>query len=273
MHNNSILIFTDGSARGNPGPGGFAAIIIFPKGENNDGGARNDADSTRTNADHGTYFVIESGGREEHTTNNRMELRAAIEALRFLQGQTFSPIQDRTLRTIVRLSFYTDSSYLVNGITKWIRDWQNNGWMTKEKKPVLNADLWKTLSDLASNKIIDWHLTEGHVGVSGNERADVLATAFADARNPKLFSGPLSDYPIKNILDFTKDKNLSEKKGHVRNHSRAKAFSYVSLVEGVVETHKTWGQCEKRVKGKKARFRKVFSEAEEHRLIEEFSKK
>ena len=143
-----ITIFTDGASRGTPGPGGWAAVI-------------------RTESK-----VVEIGGREEHTTNNRMELRAAIEALKYLEfGNHYWSL----------VTIYSDSHYLINGITKWIFDWQKKNWRTRARKAVLNQDLWEELSVLVEKKNIEWKYVAGHSGVESNERADQIATAFADS--------------------------------------------------------------------------------------------
>src|SRR3989338_9482667 len=131
----SIFIFTDGASRGNPGPGGFGAIVIVPK--NQDSG----------------FMIQELGGRKEHTTNNRMELLAAIKALQQIQDSRF------------KIQVFTDSSYLINGITKWIYGWQKNGWKTKAKQDVENRDLWEKLIEISRNKEIQWKQIGGHVGV------------------------------------------------------------------------------------------------------------
>ncbi len=239
----SITIFTDGSSRGNPGPGGFGAIVVAPK--NTEGGSMQ-------------YGVKEIGGREAHTTNNRMELQAAISALSIIHNSNF----------IIHLN--TDSSYLINGITTWVFGWQKNNWKTTLKKDVENRDLWEKLLALCRGKQIQWNYVGGHVGVAGNTRCDEIATGFAGGANVALYAGPLSDYPIKNILDVSHDATLAKEKSGSRAHSNAKAYSYVSLVEGEITTHKTWAECEARVKGKKARFKKVLSADEEHKLILEW---
>lgn len=223
------IIVTDGSSRGNPGPGGWAALML----ENGQ--------------------VRELGGREKETTNNRMELSAIIEGLKTSESNN--------------IDVYTDSSYVVNGITKWILGWKQNGWQTKDKKEVLNKDLWLELDDVASNRDISWRLVPGHAGVAANERADVIATECADGNNPTLYQGSAQDYSI----DIAAIENVepSEHK-RKRERTKAKAYSYVSLVDGVVKTHKTWSECEARVKGKKARFKKALSREEEEDLIEEF---
>jgi ribonuclease HI len=227
-----MIVFTDGASRGNPGPGGWGTIVIGEDG------------------------ITESGGREDNTTNNRMELRAAIEALSQIPNDSIVEI-------------YTDSSYLINGITKWVFLWKRNGWMTKTKEDVVNRDLWERLSEVKEGKEVEWIYIGGHSGIVGNERCDVIATSFADKKETELFNGPKEEYPLKNILDLSH----SEVKVSKKSHSKAKAFSYVSMVDHEIKTHKTWAECEARVKGKtKARFRKALSEDDEKKIIEEFKK-
>lgn len=131
-------IFTDGACSGNPGPGGWGALICGPEGEN------------------------ELTGGEFETTNNRMELLAAIEALKSLPDGSH-----------VRLT--TDSIYVKDGITGWIENWKARGWKTAAKKPVKNVDLWQALDSQAQRHEIDWQWVKGHAGHAGNERADELA--------------------------------------------------------------------------------------------------
>ena len=145
-------IYTDGACSGNPGPGGWGVVIYFMD------------DS-----------VYELGGSELQTTNNRMELQAAIAALEFIQqsGQTQS------------LELFTDSEYVKNGITKWIRSWKQKGWITAAGKPVLNQDLWQEL-DLLNGKQVTWRYVRGHAGNQGNERCDAIARAFSLGKTPAL---------------------------------------------------------------------------------------
>lgn len=169
----SIIIFTDGASRGNPGPGGWGAIII----------ASNE--------------VRELGGREAHTTNNRMELTAAIKALEQVQDSRFTGGQAGN-----KIQVITDSGYLVKGITEWIYRWQKKGWKTANRKPVLNQDLWKQLLHYNTiHRTITWNQIAGHAGTAGNIRADEIATDFAVGKTPRLYSGVLKNYRIKNILD------------------------------------------------------------------------
>lgn len=230
-----IYIFTDGASRGNPGPGGWGAIIDYNK------------------------QIVELGGREDGTTNNRMELSAVIGALSYLKKEEIQG----------DVTIYTDSKYTIKGITSWIRGWKANGWQTKSKKDVLNRDLWEKLDTLVHNRKIDWQLMPGHSGIPGNERADQIATGYADESNPGLFHGPKSEYPIS-IDDREVDTEQAQERKEKKDRSRAKAYSYLSLVDNVLKRHKDWTSTEARVKGKKARFRKAISPEDEKGIIEEW---
>lgn len=140
-----VEIATDGACRGNPGPGGWGVVIRM--------GAREK----------------ELSGGEALTTNNRMELTAAIEGLNALT---------RPCRVILS----TDSRYVMDGLTRWIHGWRRNGWRTADRKPVKNADLWQALIAAAEPHRIDWRWVKGHAGHADNERADRLAGAAADAQ-------------------------------------------------------------------------------------------
>lgn len=234
---NRTTIFTDGSSRGNPGPGGWAAIVV--------------------NGDR----VVELGGRDSHTTNNRMEMVAAIEACKNIESGTTAEL-------------HTDSSYLINGITKWVFGWQKNNWITSQKKDVENKDLWVRLIEVTKGKNISWKYVGGHVGVVGNERCDVIATSFADNKPEKLYNGELSGYLIKNILDVSHNPDTSKTKKASSTRSKAKAYSYISAINGDVKIHHSWADCESRVKGKKgARFKKALDAEEEAQIVGEFRRK
>ena len=155
-------IYTDGACSGNPGPGGWGTRIEFADGQ-----------------------VQELGGREEKPTNNRMEMQAAIAALAFLQESlNIADIQQAASTPVV---LHTDSEYVKNGITKWIKGWKKKGWKTSAGKPVLNKDLWQQLDDLSqtlkSKQItIDWRYVRGHTGNPGNERCDEIARAYSHSQ-------------------------------------------------------------------------------------------
>lgn len=234
-----IIIYTDGSSLGNPGPGGWGAIVANSE-------------------------VVEIGGREERTTNNRMELRAIIEGLKALD------------RTKGNVTICTDSSYVIQGITKWVKHWKNNGWMTSAKKEVMNRDLWEGLHHEVEERemfgMIIWEQVEGHVGIPANERVDIIATSLADGKRPDLYKGPRNKYPI-NLFVVPANRTKKVIKDDRRARSNQKAYSYISLVEGKVMTHATWAECESRVRGKKARFKKALSRTEEEEIIKDFSQK
>ena len=136
---------------------------------------------------------------------------------------------------------------------------------------MLNRDLWEELHDLASTRTVKWDYVGGHVGVAGNERCDEIATGYADGEKVKLYKGPLSGYSVQNILDVSHDEVRSSEKSSKSSHSRAQAYSYVSMVNRVIETHRTWPECEKRVKGTRgARYKKALSSIDEARIIAEF---
>ena len=233
---NKIVIFTDGSSRGNPGPGGWGAII-------------NDDDK-----------VVELGGREKMTTNNRMEILGAIKAL------------ESIVETKKEIILNTDSSYLINGITKWVYGWQKKGWKNSEKEEVANRDLWEELISASKNKKIKWNYVSGHSGVPGNERCDEIATSFADKKKLDLFKGKKSSYEI-NLVDLS--GSGIKKVSSVNKNSKMPAYSYLSLVNGVLRKHKTWTECEKMVKGVKGgvKYKKAISEEDEWRIMTEWGLK
>lgn len=133
-----VALYTDGACKGNPGPGGWGAVLIFGDREK------------------------ELWGGEPDTTNNRMELKAAIEGLSALKREC-------------DVDLYTDSQYVKNGINQWMAGWKRNGWKTAAKKPVKNVELWQQLDELVNSHRVHWHWVRGHTGNTGNERADQLA--------------------------------------------------------------------------------------------------
>ncbi|OIO01608.1 MAG: ribonuclease HI [Elusimicrobia bacterium CG1_02_56_21] len=230
----TIFIYSDGACSGNPGPGGWASVTIFPEGA-----------------------VRECGGGENPTTNNRMEMLGAIVAL--------SAVQDRP----EPVKLYTDSALLINGITKWVRGWKLRGWVTAAGKPVVNRDLWERLDSLAQGRKrrLSWKHVKGHAGHEINERCDIIAVAFSKGTRPGLYEGPAvgcgysllepeggqlrePDQPGKSSSSFSKPKT--------------KGGYYISLVGGCLERHTTWPACQARVHGVSgARFKKVASLEEE----------
>jgi ribonuclease HI len=232
------IIFTDGACKGNPGPGGWGALVASEE------------------------EVVELGGREEITTNNRMELQAALKSL-----------QSAHAKSDDQVTVYADSSYVINGITKWVYGWKKNGWLTQSKQAVSNEDLWKELVKVIelSEAKVKWQYVGGHVGIAGNERVDEIAASFAEGNPVALYTGSRQSYSV-DLLNLEKDLEKSVAKSSTRAHSKAKAYSYISEVDGVVLTHKTWSECEARVRGQKARYKKSISSEDEKNILSEFSK-
>ena len=145
-------IYTDGACTGNPGPGGWGAVLYFQDGS-----------------------IYEVGGAEKQTTNNRMEMQAAIASLELFQtsGQN-QPV-----------TFYSDSQYLIKGLTQWLKGWKKKGWKNSSGKEVLNQDLWQKLDEL-NNTLVSWKHVRAHQGNVGNERCDAIARAFASGASPSL---------------------------------------------------------------------------------------
>lgn len=243
--NNKVLIFSDGACSGNPGPGGWGAIVLQPDGT-----------------------VHELGGGNPKTTNNRMEMAAAFKALSLLK------LEDKHDITV-----YTDSVYLINGITKWIKGWKYRGWKSSTGGDVANRDLWEELSDVVARlepSRIAWKWVRGHDGNPGNERCDQIAVSYSKSKPEPLYKGPIDSYfvdlaelPEEQPLPERKDSGTSggaTKNGFKSSSAGGPAF-YVSLLNGVVERHSTWPDCQKRVHGKPAKFKKVKSKTEEDETL------
>jgi ribonuclease HI len=247
----SIIVFTDGAASGNPGPGGWGVVIVTPDDR-----------------------VIELGGGAPHTTNNRMELTGAIEALQHLAAHPAA------------VGIYTDSSYVIQGITQWVWNWQRRGWKTAQGGDVLNRELWERLSELARDRKgrLSWHWVRGHDGTAGNERVDEIAVSFSRGRSDALYDGTLSGYS-RAILELPDDTNVPPRssrrgtaapptarpgsQGAAPSRSSSKpAYSYLSVIDGVLERHATWPECERRVKGRSgARFKKAQDATDEAAIL------
>jgi ribonuclease HI len=154
MKDEKIIIYTDGAAKGNPGRAGWAAVILS---EQNYGGQGR---------------IYEMGGRVEHATNNQMELTGPIEALKYLKS--------KMSKTVFDIEIFSDSKYVILGITEWIFNWQKNNWRNAAKKPVLNRELWEELYELTKELKPKWTYVKGHNEDKWNERADEIATSFAE---------------------------------------------------------------------------------------------
>lgn len=228
-----IVIFSDGACSGNPGPGGWGSVVLDLEDQ-----------------------VQELGGSDPSTTNNRMEMMAAIEALRFVSTMK-APIH-----------FYTDSTYLIRGITQWIWGWKKKGWKTAEGGEVSNRDLWEEISQLVQLRgiqgKIEWKYSRGHVGTPGNERCDRIAVAFSKNDYVNLYSGSLDSYSV-DLLQVPNDTALPEMR---QAGEKKEAFSYLSNLGGLVYRHKTWPSCQARVSGKSgAKFKKATSAADEAEIL------
>ncbi|MBN1680014.1 MAG: ribonuclease HI [Anaerolineae bacterium] len=196
----AVTIHTDGGAAPNPGPGGWGAVLISAGGHEK-----------------------EFSGAEGDTTNNRMELTAAIEAL-------------RALKEPCNITFFTDSEYVKNGITKWMRGWVKNGWQTKGDTPVKNRDLWQALHAEIQRHTIDWHWEKGHAGNEYNERVDRLATAAREA----LTGAPSEPDPVPApdvAPDVAPDYEIAFRVSAGKNQAGGWAFRIVNAeTGGIVHT-------------------------------------
>jgi ribonuclease HI len=231
--NTRWIIFTDGACSGNPGPGGWAAIVSCPKQK-----------------------VIELGGRESSTTNNRMELMAVIRAL-----QSIDDLNSQ-------IEVYTDSTYLIRGMTQWIWGWKKRNWVTSEGKEVANVDLWKSLSTVTYGRKIEWKYVRGHIGIPGNERSDEIAVQFSKGFSPSLFEGKLEDYPIE-LHQIPANTDLPEQtKTGPQSKTNNKPFCYLSLIGQEWQRHQTWTDCERRVRGQSgAKFKKAMTPQDEIAIL------
>ena len=232
----NILIFTDGACSGNPGPGGWGAVITTPDGH-----------------------VKEIGGKDFETTNNRMELIATIQALQHVRKQPGL------------IDFYTDSTYVIRGITQWVFGWRKKGWKNAEGQEVLNRDLWEVLFSLVMDRgakgKINWFYSRGHVGTPGNERCDEIAVAFSKNKWVDLYDGPLLQYGIA-IFDVPEDTTMPEMRP---KQEKKIAHSYLSYLGGEVYRHSDWPSCDRRVKGQSgAKFKKAMTADDESKILTEW---
>lgn len=231
----SVVIYTDGACSGNPGPGGWAAIVVLPEGE-----------------------INELGGGGDHVTNNRMELMGAIQGLR--------AVAKRDDPVVV----FTDSTYVIRGITQWIWGWRRKGWKNAEGQDVLNKDLWEDLSRLVGARAgspVEWRYIRGHTGNPGNERCDEIAVGFSQKRWVDLYKGPLVGYRVA-VHDFPPEVPLPEMRPKAEKKA---AFSYLSLLGGKPQRHRDWASCERRVKGQSgAKFKKAMSADDEMSILKEW---
>ena len=237
MNADTIVVFTDGSSKGNPGPGGWGALVIRPDGH-----------------------VTELGGGSPRTTNNKMELTGAINALTHIRDVA-GPV-----------AIYTDSTYVIQGIREWIHGWKRRGWKTATGADVMNRELWEALSALTTARGargIAWNYVRGHVGTPGNERCDEVADAFASEQPVTLYDGPIAAYEI-DVHQLPDDTSVPVRSKPAAGAAKGKsaAYSYVSVVDGTPMRHSTWAECEARVKGRSgARFKKATSSADQADIL------
>jgi ribonuclease HI len=230
-----IAIFTDGACSGNPGPGGWGCVIATP-----DGRAR------------------ELGGGDGATTNNRMEMSAVLEGLRAVKALPGVAV------------VHSDSTYVLSGITNWIKGWKRRGWTTAAGEPVKNEDLWRALEAVVEGRGprgVEWRWVRGHDGHDANERCDVIAVAFSRRRPIELYSGPLLSYPHGSLAPSESAPLPEKKKLSGKPSAHAEPATYLSVLDGRVERHATWKECESRVKGRPAKFKKVRSFEEERATL------
>jgi len=244
-----ILVYADGACKNNPGSGGWGSVVIHLS----------------------EHTVTELGGHEPHTTNNAMELTAAIAALDFLKNKP---------GTVLMI---TDSQYVISGMTQWIFNWKRNNWINSQGVTIVNISLWKELDALVNERraygLVKWQHTFGHQGVSGNEQADQIASAYAQKKPFDLYKGPLAPYPVQGVLKWQEeiDKAAQNVKNNKKNtpskqlsqqKSQQKVFCYLSLINGVPMRHLTWPECNARVKGQPyAKFKKAHSALEEAEIL------
>ncbi len=223
-----LIIYTDGAARNNPGRAGWGVVIV---------------DTVQSH-------VVELGGFFPHATNNQMELRGAIEALLYVSQHA------RFLGE--KITLFTDSSYVINGMKKWVYAWQKNGWQTSQKKDVENKKLWEELLKLSLKRDVEWLYVRGHSGVPLNERTDIIATSYADSKHETLYNGAANLYtvsldPVKPTVESTSLKKKTSKTGY-----------YIVVQNEKISRYETWAQCEDAVKGiKNIKYKKVADKDEE----------
>lgn len=238
----TLTIYTDGASRGNPGPGGWGAVVIV------DG------------------YAMELAGSAKKATNNQMELEAVISVL------SDSGAKAHKGSVVV----HSDSAYVINGLTSWMYGWEKKGWITMAKTPVENKAMWQKALVLAKEygDRLTFTKVSGHAGDLYNERCDELAVAAALGKKETRFQGSQKDYDAF-LVEIGTTKKVESGKLKVKSKKKkaaGPAYSYVSVVGGKVYADKTWKECEARVKGKKgAKYQKVFSKGEETSLVQDYT--
>jgi len=243
-----FIVYTDGACSGNPGPGGWAAIVGAIQGKSAE--------------------IKELGDSATQTTNNRMELGSVLAALNYIERTVSSPE--------FSIQIYTDSVYVIKGITQWVFGWKKRGWKNAEGAAVLNQDIWEDLDRVTyhlqkkMNQKIKWDYVRGHQGTPGNERCDRIAVAFSKGDYVSLYSGSNEHYHF-DILTPPPTEEIKEKS--YTKAEKPKTQWYVVLKNGVLTRYKTWPECEASVKGAPGvKFKKVTSEAEEAEVLKGWGK-
>jgi len=241
---NKNFVYTDGACSGNPGPGGWAIAAYFQA----------------------SGQVIEKGAADPATTNNRMELLAAIEALSLALAK--DPDAD--------LVIFSDSKLVIEGARSWIHGWKKKNWIKSDGKPVMNQDLWQRLYPLllSYGRKLQWHYVAGHSEICGNDRVDEIAVAYSKLSHIDLYHGSLAAYPHEKAFEqselrtLTQEADPSEKKSKTRSAPATKDSIYLSYVDRELLRHKSWAECEARVKGRSgAKFKRVQNSSEEAQVL------
>ncbi len=240
FQNFSFFVFIDGSSLGNPGPGGWGALLIARE-ENQ---------------------IAEIGGSKKNSTNNEMELEALVQSLSFLRGNSGN------------ILFFSDSRYLVQAMSIWLDGWRKNGWRRKDGKEIKNLSLWKKISSLleerGKNTVFFIHIPS-HVGIFGNERVDKIAQSFAKGESIELYQGTFKKYPFRDKLLLPSLEEIYTKKSQKRRRKDKQKCYYLSFQNGKVTRYENWEECKKHVLGKKGiRYKKICSKEEREDFLKSF---
>lgn len=244
MSDQQWIIYTDGACSGNPGPGGWGAIVAS------------------------SSHVTELGGHSSSTTNNRMEVQAAIEALRFILAN------QKPLQSLEKVTLYTDSKYLIQAATSWIWGWRRNNWVTAQGDEVKNRDLFEELDGLVApiRSKISWNYVPGHQGIAGNERVDTIAVQFVqESYSQDLYAGPLSGY-VFDVWQQPALQDLQKNPSKKKEGSGKKALGYVAYIDFKLHHFTQWADCARVTQGRSGvRYKKYHSRQELEQILTEWS--
>lgn len=227
-----FYLFGDGACSGNPGAGGWGAILIYPPGDQ----------------------VVELGGGESQTTNNRMEILAILTGLK-------RALVDADPGSSCVVHVFSDSRYAIDGASQWVHGWQRRGWMTSTGEPVKNSDLWKEFLDVLRSMPPSWRLEWNHIaahsGLEANERCDEIAVAFAKGKAIDLYHGALKSYGVNWQTRLAT--------------GQSERPYYLSLIGGEIYRDESWPQCQARVQSARgAKYKKVKSQTEEAFVLKQW---